>query len=192
MYVLTVGKLFHLGWWNTDVFAEKKTIYYAYLHSFYNFCWSLTRSCCVSSVAQQKNETASCLHFPRIICIQLGFLEGLSHGFSNYGSSPHLRSRKVNLGSRTNWLVKSDLKVFELISRKLKVGLQRIYFYFIFRGNTVLHAARCLLGCLPNDNNQASTSNVLLRHHYFNVLTNIDLIEITATRRHARSSQGLG
>jgi len=31
----------------------------------------------------------------------------------------------------------------------------------------------------------------LLRHDYFDVLTNIDLIEIILTRRHARSSQGL-
>jgi len=55
----------------------------------------------------------------------------------------------------------------------LKVGLQEIYFYFIFSGNSVLHAVSCLLGYLPNDTNQPSTSCALLRHDYFDVLTPI-------------------
>ena len=55
----------------------------------------------------------------------------------------------------------------------------------------MLHAVSCLLGCLSNDNNQPSTKYAFLRHDYFDVLTNIDLTEITATRRHGRPSQGL-
>jgi len=80
-------------------------------------------------------------------------------------------SRNVILASQTNWLDKSDLKGFVIFTKKLKVGLQWIYFYYIFRGNTVLHAVSCLLGCLPvlwNDNNWPSTTcYVLLRHDFF-------------------------
>jgi len=54
-----------------------------------------------------------------------------------------------------------------------------VYFYCIFRGNTVLHDVSCLLGCLPalsSDKNQPSTSHALSRHDCFNVLTNIDFL----------------
>jgi len=95
------------------------------------------------------------------------------------------------MGPQTNLLVKSDIKVFEIFSRRLKIGLQRIYFYSIFRGNTVVHAVGCLWGCVSNDNNPPYTSYALLRQDYFNVLTNIYLIQFIATRRYARSSQGL-
>ena len=44
--------------------------------------------------------------------------------FSNYGLRPHLGLQNVILGSPTNWLDKSDIKVFAIFSRILKVGLQ--------------------------------------------------------------------
>jgi len=55
----------------------------------------------------------------------------------------------------TNWLDKSDITSFVKFTRKLKVGLQWIYFYciFIFRGNIVLHAVSNLLSCLPELSN---------------------------------------
>jgi len=45
-------------------------------------------------------------------------------------------------GRETNWLGKSDITIFVKFARKLKVGLQSIYFYciFNFRGNVVLYA----------------------------------------------------
>jgi len=53
----------------------------------------------------------------------------------------------------------------------------------------VLNAVTCLLGCLPelsSDNTQPrNTSYALLRHHCFNILTNIDPIAFILTRRHA-------
>jgi len=53
----------------------------------------------------------------------------------------------------------------------------------------VIDVVNCLLGCPPvlsNDNNQPSTTSfALLRHHCFNVLTNIDLVAFIPTRRHA-------
>ena len=42
----------------------------------------------------------------------------------------------------------------------------------------MLQAVSCLPGCLPeqsNDDNQLSTSYVLLRHDCFNILAHIDL-----------------
>ena len=94
-------------------------------------------------------------------------------------------------GCKTNWLDKSELKIFVKFTRKLKVGLQWIYFYciFIFRDNIVLHPVSCLLWCLPelsnDDKNQAQEVMRLLHHDCFNVLTNIDLIAFIPARRHA-------
>ena len=55
-------------------------------------------------------------------------------------------SQNVMLVSRINSLDKSD-KGFVIFTRKLKVGLQWIYFYYVLRCSTVLHAVSCL-GCL--------------------------------------------
>jgi len=62
------------------------------------------------------------------------------------------------------------------------------FFNSLFRGNTVLHAVSCLLGCLSqlsNDKNQPSTSYALSRHDCFNVLTNIDFFAFIPIRTHA-------
>jgi len=50
-------------------------------------------------------------------------------------------------GRETNRLDKSEITNFVKFARKLKVGLQWLYFYyfFIFRGSIVLYAVRCLL-----------------------------------------------
>ena len=113
----------------------------------------------------------------------------LEQGFSNHLSRPQVGLRNAILGSRTNWLDKSDIKLFVIFTRKLKVGLQWIYLCYIFSGNTVLPAVSCLLGCLSelwNNNNQPNTTSyALLRHDCFNVLTNIDLIAFIPTRRYA-------
>ena len=57
----------------------------------------------------------------------------LNHGISNYGSRPHLGSRK-----KLAWQIR--YKVFANFARNLKVDLQWIYFYCTFIGNTVFHA----------------------------------------------------
>jgi len=64
------------------------------------------------------------------------------------------------------WQIRCE--IFINFTRKLKVGLQWIYFYCIFRGNSVLYAVSCVPGC---GNDQPSTSCALLRLDYFNVLT---------------------
>jgi len=63
-------------------------------------------------------------------------------------------------------------------------------FLLHFRGNVVVHAVSCLLGCLPelstdNNNQLSTTSYALSRRDFFNVLTNIGLIALIPTRRHA-------
>jgi len=52
----------------------------------------------------------------------------------------------------------------------------------------MFHVVNCLLGCPPqlsNYNNQPSTSSALLRHDYFNVLTNFDFVVSIPTHRQA-------
>jgi len=91
----------------------------------------------------------------------------------------------------------SDANGLVCFTRKSKVGLQWIYFYCIFTGNTALHDVNWLLGRLPElskDKNQLS-SYALSRHDCFNVLTNINLFAFILTRMHAcvynsRSSLG--
>ena len=79
------------------------------------------------------------------------------------------------------------MQVFANFARKLEIGLQWIYFYWIFRGIAVLHTVSCLLQCLPeisNDDNQLAQVCVLLLHDCFNILTIIDLVAFIPTWRH--------
>ena len=48
------------------------------------------------------------------------------------------------MGREIDLVGKPDIKVFATLSRKLKVDMQRIYFYRIFMGNTVFHAVSYL------------------------------------------------
>jgi len=73
---------------------------------------------------------------------------------------------------------KNRYKGFCNLHRKIKNTLAVNLFLLHFRVNTVLQAVSCLPGCLPeqsNDDNQLSTSYVLLRHDCFNILAHIDL-----------------
>ena len=126
---------------------------------------------CQSSVGDQRAyfaelDTCSCGPWINLVmCIWPGSVAWLhtpvlEQGFSKYGSRPHLRSRNVILGWRNKLAWQTDknaCKLYKKIKGRPAVNL----FYCLFRGNIVLYAVSCLLGCLPelsNDNNQPSSS----------------------------------
>ena len=84
----------------------------------------------------------------------------------------------------TNWLHKSDTKVFVSFTRKSRTSVNLFPLYF--RGNIVLHAVSCLLGCLlelSNDKNQLSTTSFALSRHdcltYWLVMESQDFVSVS-------------
>jgi len=121
-----------------------------------------------------------------------GYDQKQSHQFSTKYPRPGLLKlwvAKCNFGVTKQIGLTNQTKAFANLTRKLKVGLQWIYFFCIFTGNNVLHAVSCSLRYLPklsNDNNQPNTtSHAMLHHDCFKVLTNIELTALIPTRRHA-------
>ena len=130
---------------------------------------------------RQQNQINQQISFQKkLFHVTLCILSPVEQGFSNCGSQP-----QMGPWSQLAWQIR--YKAFVNFTRKLKVGLQWVYFYCILRGNTVLHALSCLLGCLlelSNDNNQPSTTrHALLHHDCFNILTNIDVTAFILTQR---------
>ena len=163
-----------------------------HMHGRINFYWKLYNlalpftfiSCIRQLVAQESDDNR--IH---VLCARRFYKPTLDVGvleqdFSNCG----LRVATANgVVKQTTWQFRCTR--FCNLCKKTRSRPAVSFFYYIFRGNAVLHAVSCSLGCLPelsNDNNQPSTASyALLLHGGFSVLANIDFVAFTVIRRHA-------